>query len=132
MRVLALLLALALAAARPGGGTSDRRAVEELELAIAQNRTMLQRIGVCSVVAAGESPRPPEHLAIIALHLLRSARGIQLITGNGHQESANVARTTVRLMPIVQTTRSAATWAVWYVTRPTSGRGTRKLALPSS
>ena len=69
MRLATVLLALALAAARPHGSASDRRALETLEahdqraleLAIAQNRTRLQTrlqiIGKCSTVAAG-GPHP--------------------------------------------------------------------------
>ena len=67
MRVATVLLALALAAARPHDSASDRRALEALEardqrafeLAIAPNRTRLQTIGKCSTIAAGGNPPPP-------------------------------------------------------------------------
>ena len=84
MRVATVLLALALAAARPYGSASDRRALEALEardqrafeLAIAPNRTRLQTIGKCSTDAAGGPPSPspprlPELLAILGLHPLK-------------------------------------------------------------
>lgn len=86
MRVATVLLALALAAARPHDSASDRRALEALEardqrafeLAIAPNRTRLQTIGKCSTVAAGGPPSPspprlPELLAILGLRPLKSA-----------------------------------------------------------
>ena len=86
MRVATVLLALALAAARPHDSASDRRALEALEardqrafeLAIAPNRTRLQTIGKCSTVTAGGPPSPspprlPELLAILGLRPLKSA-----------------------------------------------------------
>ena len=79
MRLATVLLALALAAARPHGSASDRRALEALEardqraleLAIAQNRTRLQTrlqmIGKCSTIAAGgPQPIPPSPLPFSA------------------------------------------------------------------
>ena len=79
MRLATVLLALALAAARPHGSASDRRALEALEardqraleLAIAQNRTRLQTrlqmIGKCSTIAAGgPHPIPPSPLPFSA------------------------------------------------------------------
>ena len=85
MRVATVLLALALAAARPHDSASDRRALEALEardqrafeLAIAPNRTRLQTIGKCSTIAAGGPPPPPpplpELLAILGLRPFKSA-----------------------------------------------------------
>ena len=140
MRVATVLLALALAAARPHDSASDRRALEALEardqrafeLAIAPNRTRLQTIGKCSTIAAGGPPPPPplpypSSLQFSACAHSRVPRDVQLNT-----TTAIVARTSVRVISSVPTTRSAVWWAVWYAPRPTLVRGTRKLASPSS
>jgi hypothetical protein len=136
MRLATVLFTVALTAARPHGSASDRRALEALEardqralaLAIAQNRTRLQTIGKCPTIAAGgPHPTPPEPLAVLGLRPLTSVRGVQLTS-----TTAFVAWTIVRLISSVPTMRSAAAWAVWYAPRPSSVRGTRKLASPSS